>query len=70
MTKETRRVREMEELIDLQSKAIEALQQAAQALSLALQALQQSAAEKGQQNKFTFTPSVVAALNKIKMMEK
>ena len=49
--KETRRVRELDELIDLQDKAIQALQQAQLALSLALQALQQSLAEKGDQQK-------------------
>jgi hypothetical protein len=60
--KETRRMREMEELIDLQDKAIQALQQAAAALSLALQSMKQSMDEKGQQNKFTFHPQYIPML--------
>lgn len=61
--KETRRLREMEELIDLQDKAIQALQQASTALNLALQALQQAAAEKGFQNKFAFHSQYSIPLN-------
>ena len=46
--RDTRKMREMDELIDLQDKAIQALQQATAALSLTLQALQQSLDENVQ----------------------
>jgi hypothetical protein len=62
MAREIRRMREMEELIGLQDRAIQALQQATVALNLALQALQRSMDEKGQQNHFTFEPQYIPKL--------
>jgi hypothetical protein len=57
MSVSSTRVRDLEELVTLQDRAIQALQQASLALSLALSALQQSLEEKGQQNKFKFDPN-------------
>jgi len=50
------RVKNLEELVELQAKAIEALQQAAGALRIALEVIQKSHAEKGTQEKIVFVP--------------
>ena len=46
----------VDELLELQDKAIQALQQATLALQIALQALQDSRNEKGEQQKMVFVP--------------
>jgi hypothetical protein len=50
------RMKNLEELVELQAKAIEALQQAAGALRIALEVIQKSYAEKGTQEKIIFVP--------------
>jgi len=45
------RMKNLEELVELQAKAIEALQQAAGALRIALEVIQKSYAEKGTQER-------------------
>jgi hypothetical protein len=49
-------VKDLEELVELQARAIEALQQAAGALRIALEVIQKSHAEKGTQEKIVFVP--------------
>jgi hypothetical protein len=48
--------KDVDELLELQDRAIQALQQATLALQIALQALQDSRVEKGDQQKMTFVP--------------
>lgn len=48
--------KDVNELLELQDRAIQALQQATLALQIALQALQDSRVEKGDQQKMVFVP--------------
>ncbi len=48
--------KDVDELLALQDRAIQALQQATLALQIALQALQDSRIEKGDQQRMTFVP--------------
>jgi hypothetical protein len=54
------RMKDLEELVGLQAKAIEALQQAVGALRIALEVIQKSHAEKGTQEKIVFVPGAPA----------
>lgn len=55
--------KDVEELLELQDRAIQALQQATLALQIALQALQDSRTEKGDQQKMVFVPVPAPAEN-------
>jgi len=53
------RLKDLEELVELQAKAIEALQQAAGALKIALEVIQKAPAEKGSQEKIVFVQPTI-----------
>lgn len=53
------RLKDLEELVELQAKAIEALQHAAGALKIALEVIQKAHAEKGSQEKIVFVQPTI-----------